>query len=194
MRRIHVLCATVLCALASGCETPIGSGFEIWRYSTRNFFELPLESRDDCVERGRHRHEAEAAWKKVVAEHPDRPYSVIYGQGFRDGFADYLYAGGNGQPPVVPPWYYRRAVYETPEGLTAVEDWFAGFKHGAQVAQESGLRELVVVPVSLPGRAAIVNVPDVGGGCTSGAAGPPREAESGESLPPPRPVRGGGPP
>lgn len=195
MRPASIFFALGLLALGSGCETPIGSGFEVWRYTTRNFFELPLDSRDDCVERGKHQHEAEAAWKKVQDEHPDHLYSVYYVRGFRDGFADYLYAGGNGEPPVVPPWYYRRTVHETQEGLTATEDWFAGFRHGARVAQESGLRDLVVVPISLPGRAAIPNVLDEGGRSgPQGAAVPTKPADSAETLPPPNPLpaEGGG--
>lgn len=187
MRRIHAWFALAICAVGAGCETPIGSGFEIWRYTTRNLFELPLDSRDDCVERTRNRREAQTAWKKVQAEHPEKTYSVYYSQGFQDGFADYLYAGGNGQPPVVPPWYYRRAAHETPEGIASTEDWFAGYRHGARAAKESGLREMIVVPVSLPGRASLPIFAETGGYPANSPAAVAGGA-SGAMLPPPRPV------
>ena len=187
MRRNHLLIALGLCALGAGCETPIGSGFEVWRYASRNFFEMPIESRDDCAERARHRHEAEAAWEKVQAAHPEQAYTVYYGQGFRDGFADYLYAGGNGQPPVLPPWYYRRTVHETPEGIASAEDWFAGYRHGAKAAEESGLRQLVLVPTALPGQAPVVIFKDTP---RTNPQRPPAPAGGavGPTLPPPRPV------
>ena len=38
----------------------------------------------------------------------------------------------------------------TPEGCAAIEDWYAGFKHGAATAMASGLRTLVVIPVQCP--------------------------------------------
>jgi hypothetical protein len=52
--------------------------------------------------------------------------------------------------PAVPPPKYRRKRFMTPEGYAAVEDWYAGFKHGASTAMASGLRNLVVLPVQCP--------------------------------------------
>jgi hypothetical protein len=52
--------------------------------------------------------------------------------------------------PAVPPEKYRRKKYMTPEGVAAIEDWYAGFKHGAATAMASGLRNLVVLPVQCP--------------------------------------------
>ncbi|MBY0524781.1 MAG: hypothetical protein K2R98_15355 [Gemmataceae bacterium] len=144
-----------LCALAPGCQLPIGSGFEIFRYSTRNLVEAPLYAGGDCVERMRDRKLAKAAWEAIVQSHPDQLYTVHYVRGFEDGYTDYLYAGGNGEPPVVPPFEYRKVSYETPEGVQAIEDWFAGFRRGTAAARASGQRELIVLPVSLPGTAPI---------------------------------------
>jgi len=132
-----------------GClEPPLGSDLEITRYASRNIFEAPIDARDDCLERARYRHVAEKYWQEAC-KHTPQAYTVDYHRGFVEGFADYVYAGP-GAPPAVPPWPYRRAVYETPEGVRAVEDWFAGFRHGTQAAQASGLRNLVVVPTQLP--------------------------------------------
>jgi hypothetical protein len=149
MRRTDILILLALLPVAPGClEPPIGQGLEITRYASRNLFDAPIDTRDDCMERARYRHMAEKYWEDVCKSTP-RAYTVHYHHGFVDGFADFLYAGP-GAPPAVPPWTYRRAVYETPDGVRAVEDWFAGFRHGTEVAQASGLRNLVVVPTQLP--------------------------------------------
>jgi hypothetical protein len=167
-----------LYVLAVGCETlPIGSGLEITRYASRNLTEAPISVRDDCMERARNRQLGEQAWAKYCQEHPE-PHSVHYAHGFVDGVADYLYAGGTGEPPVVPPWCYRRAAYETPEGVRMVEDWFAGFRLGAHTAAASGLRSLVVVPVALP---APVGTPPPPANFPSAPAAPVEQV-----LPPPR--------
>ena len=118
-----------------------------------------------------------------TVESPPPRYSADYAKGFKDGFADYLYAGGTGEPPPLPPRHYWKMRYETPEGHRAMEDWFAGFRHGAGVAQASGYREWVTLPSSLPPA-------DVPGQHTTtllkseGTGAPPSEM----MLPPPRPV------
>jgi hypothetical protein len=68
------------------------------------------------------------------------------------GFVDYLDANGTGEPPAAPPKRYDRSRYETPAGQRAIEDWFAGFRHGARAAQASGYRPAVVLPLALPPR------------------------------------------
>jgi hypothetical protein len=181
----RTLLAMGLCALGAGCETPVGCNLEIFRYATRNLLEAPVDARDDCMERSHNRHLAEAAWHGVQQAHPDQVYTVYYAQGFLDGFSDYLYAGGTGEPPVVPPWQYRRLAYETPEGAQAVEDWFAGFRHGARAAQESGFRNLVVVPVALRGTPVPPWMSQ-----TAMTSAPPVEGAPGATLPPPRKVPG----
>jgi hypothetical protein len=109
-------------------------------------------------------------------------------------------AGENIEYPVcapVPPERYRRKKYMTPEGCAAVEDWFAGFRHGAATAMQSGLRNLVVIPVQCPP----VFGPDDGGPLpkatrpttpaskNSTTMPPPDEITppSSDTLPPPRP-------
>jgi hypothetical protein len=176
MRCRSVLLVLGLVPFVDGCgELPLGSGLEIARYSSRNLYEAPVDARDDCMERAHDRHLGEKAFEEVCKANPNQTYSVHYRRGFVDGFADYLYAGGTGEPPVMPPWRYRRSTYETPEGTQAIQDWFAGFRAGAQTAQASGLRNLVLVPVSA------VPPPTAPGMVVA-----PRPAESQEELPPPR--------
>lgn len=150
MRSRYVALALSVCASGLACETPVGSGFEVLRYSSRNLLEAPITAGEDRLERHWHRQQADQAWQHWQHGPAGHPVTVHYERGFKDGFADYLYAGGTGQPPPVPPWTLRTAAFETPAGARAVEDWFAGFRQGASAARESGLRELVVVPSSSP--------------------------------------------
>jgi len=101
-------------------------------------------------ERHRDHQLAEATWKRICEAHHEERYSPDYGRGFVDGFEDYLYAGGNGEPPALPPRDYWKPKYESPEGRKAVQDWFAGFRHGVLEARLGGYRQLVLVPASSP--------------------------------------------
>jgi hypothetical protein len=103
-----------------------------------------------CEERKRDHRVAEDAWHKVACAEPKGTFSDDYARGFIEGFEDYLYAGGNGEPPALPPRDYWRAEYETVQGHQAIQDWFTGFRHGVAEARMSGYRQLVLVPASSP--------------------------------------------
>ncbi len=122
--------------------------------ATRTVIIEPIQyckTADDIQERRRDYALADETWQVFAQAHPDHPVSPDYESGFKDGFADYLYAGGTGEPPPVPPRQYWRISYETPQGHQAIEDWYAGFRLGAAVARGSGYRELVTIPSSLRG-------------------------------------------
>ncbi len=106
---------------------------------------LRVESR---AERKRDDALALVAWNEHLASCPDSEFTESFERGFKEGFADYLYAGGSGNPPPVPPRCYWGPKYETPEGHMAVEDWFAGFRLGSALAVSSGYRNLVTIPAS----------------------------------------------
>ncbi len=142
MRRKLLGCLTGMGLLAAGCS--------MYACAIRNIQVQTIQAVDDCYEQKREAALAEVAWAHEVHAEPDHHSSPAYACGFKDGFADYLYGGGTGEPPPVPPWRYRTIQYESPEGVRAVEDWFAGFRHGTRVARESGYRSLVVVPLSGP--------------------------------------------
>lgn len=108
----------------------------------------------DCV---RFRQMGESAWKLVSEANPECSYSGDYAAGFVKGFSDYLYAGGTGNPPPLPPRCYWKTKYETPEGHQMVQDWFAGFRHGVAEAKRSGYRQFVVIGTN----SRSVNVPQV---------------------------------
>jgi hypothetical protein len=142
---------------------------------------------DECVDHHRNRALAEAAWQDFLSHCPGTTYSVDYERGFVAGFDTYLFEGGTGNPPPVPPRYYWRPEYENPAGHRAVEDWFMGYRRGAVVARLSGLRDLVTVPAgaALPRRA-----PPYPPARPASVPAPARDQPSaapGEVLPPPRP-------
>jgi hypothetical protein len=90
------------------------------------------------------------AWDELCRQNPDQPYSKHYVAGFIEGYVDYLDAGGHGEPPVAAPFCYQLTKYKTPAGIEAAQEWFAGFRYGAAVARASGLRDLILVPLSGP--------------------------------------------
>jgi hypothetical protein len=90
------------------------------------------------------------AWDELCRQNPGQRYSKHFVAGFIEGYVDYLDAGGHGEPPVAAPFCYRLTKYKTPGGVEAAQEWFAGFRYGAAVARVSGLRELILVPLSGP--------------------------------------------
>jgi hypothetical protein len=140
---------------------------------------------EQCLLRHRTRSLAEESWHEVIHDGNAPPYSKDYHKGFLDGFSDYLQNGGSGEPPALPPRHYWDEA--SPQGRLLAEEWFGGFRHGAARAKSSGLRDLIVVPVSVPGlppttqseRAAV----SVKG---NNATLPSTEPADNDALPPPR--------
>lgn len=181
-----------LCTLSAGCVYYVNAA--------RNLTHAPIDAVDEFSVRLRNKRLAKEAWLAVSQTDPPHEYSVDYERGFKEGFADYLYAGGKGIPPEVPPYCYRKSDHNTPDGVRAVQDWYAGFRHGASVARESGDRDLAVLPTATQGpfpefdsSVRLTQRP----GQTPGAltplqlpaprkAAPPAEDGKKEKLPPPR--------
>ena len=132
-----------LCLLQPGCS--------FFVYGVHNLIEAPVDARDDYLINCRFKHMAEDSLKNLLLAAPSCHYSYHYGRGYVAGYVDYLDANGTGEPPAAPPWIYRTAAFETPDGQRDVQDWFAGFRHGAADARASGYRDaVVVVPIALP--------------------------------------------
>jgi hypothetical protein len=138
LRPIIGLSLALLSLSGSGCAL-LNDAASLTAYKVK-------ESVGECKETARNRKWAGQAWQNVRAACPQAAYSNDYEAGFEDGFAHYLFRGGNGQPPPLPPRHYRKITYQTPQGYRAIEDWFAGYRHGAAVARESGYREFVTGP------------------------------------------------
>lgn len=95
----------------------------------------------------RNRTIANEVWYEVSGGCPD-DFSEHYSRGFIDGFADYMYRGGEGEAPLLPPRDYWNLGYESPAGRQHIQEWYEGFRHGASECMARGYRELVVVPSS----------------------------------------------
>jgi hypothetical protein len=184
MRPNTLLAAVILGMASAGCGT-------FWENTCRNLTEAPIYGVNECRVSARSERLARQAWDAVSRSHPGETYSADFAGGFQDGFADYLESGGNGQPPAVPPFRYRLARYQTPEGYRAIEEWYAGFRAGAAAARDSGLREQFVMPLSAPPINAVETRPGAHPGPADGLmAAPPHTREE---LPPPRVVEPIGP-
>jgi hypothetical protein len=86
---------------------------------------------------------ADEAWASETGQclDPEDEFAL----GFRDGFVDYVYAGGDGEPPPVPPRQFWNLAWRSPPGQNAAQEWFAGYRHGADVAREGGYRNSGIV-------------------------------------------------
>ncbi|MBY0457857.1 MAG: hypothetical protein K2V38_11000, partial [Gemmataceae bacterium] len=93
----------VSCGL--GCFTARPSGPD-WFYNAaaRNLTEKPVANADERKFRHRLEKAADAAWEQACRP---GPHSEHYADGFREGFVDYVEAGGAGGPPYLPPFRYR---------------------------------------------------------------------------------------
>jgi len=129
------------------------------------------------------RSEARAAWQTVRAQNDRRAFTDEFYDGFLDGFVDHLDRGGTVQPPAAPPIkYVREKRYYSEQGHCLINDYYLGFKYGAEVASASGRRRFLTVPVALADpdcdpAALPPTVPTV----------PPKKPKS-DDLPSPRPL------
>ncbi len=91
---------------------------------------------------------ADEAWAETGAICPEDCTSADFSWGFREGFAEYVYAGGSGEAPALPPRSYWQSDMRTAEGARAVRSWFQGYRYGAQMAREGGYRQTATVTAS----------------------------------------------
>jgi hypothetical protein len=94
---------------------------------------------------------AEQAWREESVNCPEMAGASDYILGFTDGFVDYVYGGGNGEPPPVPPRHFWNVMLRSPEGKQRADQWFAGYRHGARTARAGGFRDLGTVRSTLFG-------------------------------------------
>jgi hypothetical protein len=135
-----------VCILFSGC-TVWNNALRTTRFEPSLFSHKHDRRRSMAVYRGW----AEEAWQQewqAVPELGDRP---DYAQGFRDGFVDYTFAGGTGEPPAVPPRKLWNVLDRSEDGRQRAADWFAGYRHGAHVSREGGYRSLSTLSSTLLG-------------------------------------------
>jgi hypothetical protein len=107
------------------------------------------DSLDALSEKRRTETWARQAWESASCRSGCQTFSEDYERGFKAGFCCYVANGGNGEPPALPPEKYRCVRYQSPQGYRAIEEWFAGYRHGVTMAREGGYRDLVTGPSSL---------------------------------------------
>jgi hypothetical protein len=108
-----------------------------------------MHDRRDSVES--YRQWADRALAEERGHCPDLFGEPDYVMGFRDGFVDFVYLGGTGEPPPVPPRQFWNVMLRSPDGKQRANLWFDGYRHGASVARDGGYRELGRVHSSLIG-------------------------------------------
>jgi hypothetical protein len=133
-----------LCFVTPGCQICVNA--------RRTIFREPSEF---CWKADRkrsiktYRAWADEAWCRALSSGADLCLSDHYAAGFKDGFVDYVYAGGNGEPPPVPPRRFWNVSERNVTGQNAGTEWFAGFRHGSQVARQEGYRDRATIKSSI---------------------------------------------
>ncbi|HEX2473432.1 MAG TPA: hypothetical protein VHK01_01725, partial [Lacipirellulaceae bacterium] len=94
---------------------------------------------------------ANAELAEEASRCPDLFGDPDYIMGFRDGFVDFVWAGGTGEPPPIPPRQFWNVMLRSPNGKARANLWFDGYRHGAAVARDGGYRDLGRVHSSLVG-------------------------------------------
>jgi hypothetical protein len=125
------------------------SGCSVWQDAGRTMLREPAEyawKLDRKRSLGVYRQWADEAWAMQSGSCAEVGSVDDYALGFRDGFVDYVYAGGEGEPPPVPPRKFWNIGWRKDQNDAAAYEWFAGYRHGAQAAREGGYRERGVVP------------------------------------------------
>jgi hypothetical protein len=169
----------VLMGLLMGLGLATQSGCTVFQNARRTLIQEPSEF-SWRWDRGRslkvYRQWADQAWAAESGACPEAGAVDEYALGFRDGFVDFVYAGGDGQPPPVPPRKFWNVAWRTPEGDVAAQQWFAGYRHGAQSARNGGYRQSGIVNSSYR--------TDLAAGSWTSAA-PPTMVDSASPLGPP---------
>ncbi len=112
------------------------------KYEPREY-DITLEEADACEQ---YANWSKNAWSEYQSQNSGVPTSADYHDGFRNGFVDYCFAGGSGEPPPIPPRRFWRTMYRNVAGDQSFADWSAGFRAGSGAARAGGYRARAVVP------------------------------------------------
>ena len=135
-----------LCILFTGCTVCENARRTVWTEPSA-FYWKKDKRRSMAV----YSSWADAAWSEESQSCPDMMNRPDYRMGFHDGFVDFVWGGGTGEPPPVPPRKMWNVVFRSDEGHQLAEDWFAGYRHGARVARDGGYRSLATLRSSMFG-------------------------------------------
>lgn len=96
------------------------------------------ECLDDFMIAHRNRVFAAKAWYREQHCHRNRHHLDEFKAGFIQGYID-IANGGNGCTPCVAPDQYWGWRYQSPDGHSAINAWFAGYPLGAKAAEQDGV-------------------------------------------------------
>lgn len=105
--------------------------------------------KSDRKEQREARRLGEQAWSEYIGQNPELTPTRDFEAGFVEGFADYLYRGGSGEPPAIPPRGYWNLRFLNQFGKRLANEWYSGFRAGAQDCKARGLRDYWVIPTTL---------------------------------------------
>ena len=141
LRFWHWCCCFSLLLLATGCSSWHLAGRTLHR--ELKFFSPVADGYRSCRQ---YRCWANEAWQAELEGLPADTFSKHYQQGFREGFLDYVFAGGTGLPPAIPPRRFWNIRYRSTSGDNAIAQWRQGFVGGTRAARKGGYRQRAVVP------------------------------------------------
>ena len=127
----------------------INSGCTVYQFAHRTLVTelIPYPRVTEGKRQNRlYRQWAVEAWKEYALQTPDAQVSPEFEKGFLHGFADFVYAGGSGLAPAVPPRQFWQVAFRNPYGEFRIAEWSAGFRAGAAVARDGGYRKRALVP------------------------------------------------
>ncbi len=140
-RALPLLTMLLSMSLQSGCT--------IWQSARRTLRQEPHEfswEHDRGTSKTLYLSWADTAWQEARGyAAPENQSSYDYEWGFREGFAEYCYGGGNGEPPGAPPRPYWHAFKRMSPERNTVDQWYSGYRHGAKVARTGGYREQAIL-------------------------------------------------
>lgn len=131
--------------------TVLQTGCTVCRYAQLISVDEPKQyctKLDREVSLATYRSLADEAWGASQSCCPEDCTESDFLWGFREGFAQYVYAGGNGEPPALPPRVYWQTDMRTAAGSAAAQSWFEGYRVGARVARDGGYRRTATVTAS----------------------------------------------
>ncbi len=141
MRQASWLLLIGMLAASQGCTVMYLAKRTI-KYEPRDF-DISLDEAAACKQ---YMIWAEQEWGAYLDSAPDVSVSPSFEQGFREGFVDVVFAGGDGDPPPIPPRRFWKTMYRNPQGDQTIHDWTEGFRAGAGVARDKGYRRRALVP------------------------------------------------
>lgn len=143
MNRSTATASILLLCCCTGCLSVCNNAYQTLIREPKQF----SWRKDRCESRTLYASWAAGAWAEQRSNGVPCQ-SSDYVLGFQDGFVEYCYAGGSGEPPPIPPRPYWNSLNRVAPLNKSAYEWFDGYRLGARVARDGGYRAQAVVPAS----------------------------------------------